>query len=87
MTLTCRLDGMRELTAKTPLIQAVFAPDEDDALFVTLDEAGADLVLVHQLLGYSAGFVRRLGSWGRKRKMTFYMHDFYAQCPLRSGGR
>ncbi len=81
MTLTCRPEGARELTAAEPAMRAVYAPDEDDALFATLDEAGVDLVLVHQLMGYSAGFIERLGVWGQTRQMKFYMHDFYTLCP------
>jgi GT2 family glycosyltransferase/glycosyltransferase involved in cell wall biosynthesis len=81
ITLSCRPDGARELNATDPAIQAVYAPDEDDALFATLDDVGVDLVLVHHLMGYSAAFVERLGAWGGARQMKFYMHDFYTLCP------
>jgi GT2 family glycosyltransferase len=81
LTLTVRADGIRELTAATPSIQAVFASDEDDALFSILEDAAADLVQVHQLMGYTAAFIRRLGPWGATRDMTYYVHDFYCICP------
>jgi GT2 family glycosyltransferase/glycosyltransferase involved in cell wall biosynthesis len=81
ITLTCRADGMRELDVVHPLIHSVFARDEDEALFALLDDAGVDLVLVHQLLGSTWDFVLRLGRWGNARQMKFYVHDFYTICP------
>jgi GT2 family glycosyltransferase len=81
MTLSCRADGFRVLECAEPVVRAVFAPDEDAALFAMLGDAGTDLVLVHQLLGYTAGFIRQLGQWAAPRQLTFYMHDFYALCP------
>ncbi len=81
MTLTCRSDGVRVLDCAEPVVRAVFAPDEDAALFALLGDAGTDLVLVHQLLGYTAGFIKQLGQWAAHRQLTFYMHDFYALCP------
>jgi len=81
ITLTLRADGMHELDLQYPLIHAVFAPEDDAALFALLDDAGVDLVLVHQLLGSSEGFVSRLGRWGSARQMKFFMHDFYTLCP------
>jgi GT2 family glycosyltransferase/glycosyltransferase involved in cell wall biosynthesis len=81
ITLTFRKDGMRELIVRDPRIYAVFTPEDDDALFSILEDANVDLVLVHQLLGSTHGFVQRLGRWGSTRQMKFYMHDFYAFCP------
>ena len=81
ITLTIRPDGMRELDLQYPLVHAVFATEDDDALFSFFDDAMVDLVLVHQLLGYSHNFVSRLGRWGSARQMKFYMHDFYTICP------
>jgi glycosyltransferase involved in cell wall biosynthesis len=38
-------------------------------------------VLVHQLLGFDAALIARLGAWTRPRHGVFYAHDFYAACP------
>lgn len=81
LMLTVRQDGMRELAGKSPLLLSLFAEEEDDALFEMLDEAGIDLILVHQLLGFSAAFVTHLTLWGAKREMRCYIHDFYTICP------
>jgi GT2 family glycosyltransferase len=74
-------DGMMELSCEAPLLRASFMPDETDALFRLLDAADPSHVLAHQLLGFPAAFITRLGSWMQARHGVFYVHDFYTACP------
>ena len=81
LCLRVRADGFIELLCQEPALHAVFAPAEAEPLFVLLDRAAPARVLVHQLLGYPAGFIERLGAWAAGRHSVFYIHDFYAICP------
>jgi GT2 family glycosyltransferase len=60
LTLRSRAGGMIELEAEQPVLRAVFAADEADDLFALLSAAPVKYVLVHQVLGYSPGFLSGL---------------------------
>jgi GT2 family glycosyltransferase/glycosyltransferase involved in cell wall biosynthesis len=81
LSLNCRSDGSIALFAGRPVFRAVFAADEMDPLFALLDIAAPGHVLVHQLLGFSENFIRRLQAWSAARNSFYYVHDFYALCP------
>ena len=81
LCLRVRADGFVELLCAAPALRATFAPDEVEPLFRLLSRAAPARVLVHQLLGYSAGFIERLGAWAAALHSVFYIHDFYAICP------
>ncbi len=81
LCLQCRDDGGIEVFAEAPTFHASFAITELDAVFKLLDAAAPGHVLVHQLLGYPAAFIRRLGSWVQWRKSFYFLHDFYPLCP------
>jgi GT2 family glycosyltransferase len=74
-------DGMMELSCAAPLLRARFMPDETVSLFQLLDAADPSHVLVHQLLGFKADLITRLGAWTKGRHGVFYAHDFYSACP------
>ncbi len=74
-------EGMMELSCEAPLLRARFMPDENAPLFQLLDAADPSHVLVHQLLGFDAFLIARLGVWTQTRHGVFYAHDFYAACP------
>jgi len=80
LTLSCRADGFLELTAKTPSLRAVFAPDEISELFSVLSAAPISLVLIHQIIGYPLEFAEHMIRWVRDYHSVFYAHDFYALC-------
>jgi GT2 family glycosyltransferase/glycosyltransferase involved in cell wall biosynthesis len=73
--------GMLELSCAAPLLLASFTMDEVAALLGVLNAAAPTHVLVHQLLGFPAAFVRALGEWSAGRQSVFYVHDFYSFCP------
>jgi GT2 family glycosyltransferase/glycosyltransferase involved in cell wall biosynthesis len=81
LSLLCRVDGFLELTAEEPLLQASFASSEIDALFKLLAAASPTHVLVHQLLGFKAPFIKRLVEWAKDVNTIYYAHDFYPLCP------
>jgi GT2 family glycosyltransferase len=81
LALTCLRDGRFELVAAAPAIRAVFAPDEGAELIALLSRTSIELVLVHQVLGFTAGFIKRLGAWLAGRNAIFYVHDYYPLCP------
>jgi len=81
LRLTAREDGMLDLTAPDFKLRAVFQPDEVDPLFNLLEDAGVELLVVHQLLGYPAGFIARLTAFAAARHAVAFVHDFYAACP------
>ena len=70
-----------EVKAEAPLLRALFAPGEDDALFSVLSAACCDIVVVHHVLGFSSATIERLGNWVKDTSPFFYVHDFYASCP------
>jgi glycosyltransferase involved in cell wall biosynthesis len=72
---------MMELSCEAPLLRARFMPDETEPLFQLLEAANPSHVLVHQLLGFNAVLIARLGAWTQRRHGVFYAHDFYAACP------
>jgi GT2 family glycosyltransferase len=81
LTLTCLRDGRLELVAANPAIRAVFAPDEGAELIALLSRTGIELVVVHQMLGFTAGFVKSMTAWLAGRHAIFYVHDYYTLCP------
>ena len=81
IALSCRSDGYLELTCKSPLIQATFAPDEVRALFRTLDSSNIVLAIVHQVLGFTPEFIAEFKARLSRYKSVFYAHDFYTFCP------
>jgi GT2 family glycosyltransferase len=74
-------DGMLELTAETPNVQAFFNVNEVDDLLTLLDAAAPGHVFVHQFLGFTADFISAFGRWMAGRHSVFYAHDFYSFCP------
>jgi glycosyltransferase involved in cell wall biosynthesis len=59
----------------------VFQPEEAEPLFNLLTDAGVELIIVHQLLGYGAGLIAQLTDFAAGRHAVAFMHDFYAACP------
>jgi glycosyltransferase involved in cell wall biosynthesis len=70
-----------ELTCQTPVLRAVFAPDEAEALFRLLSASPLQLVMIHQLLGYQPDVLHHLTHLAATTHAVFYAHDFYAFCP------
>jgi GT2 family glycosyltransferase/glycosyltransferase involved in cell wall biosynthesis len=81
MILSCRDDGFLSLHCQTPLIEASFSPDEGDALIALLGSAAVRLVVVHSVLGFTAGAIAGLGAWLAGRHAVFHVHDYYSLCP------
>jgi len=81
LTLCCRSDGVLELSCERPRLLARFAPDETADLLGVLSAADIGLVIVHQVLGFSAEAIEALGDWLQGRRAIFYAHDFYPLCP------
>ncbi len=81
ITMKCDQNGMVTLTAENPLLRAVFSSDDTESMILLLNAAVIDLVVIHQLLGYSELFISALTRWMGHRKSFFYGHDFYAACP------
>lgn len=81
LSLTSRRDGYLQLEAKERVLLALFAPGEEGALFSLLSAARIELVLVHQLLGFSLKFITRFGAWVEDRRAVYFAHDFYPFCP------
>ncbi|HYP63942.1 MAG TPA: glycosyltransferase [Acidocella sp.] len=81
LTLSVGEGGLLMLSAEAPLLRAGFAPEEVAELFALLDAAVPGRVMVHQLLGFPAGFLAALGPWLTGRESLFWAHDFYAFCP------
>jgi len=74
-------DGLLELSAEAPLLQARFSQSETAALLAMLDVAAPSRVMVHQMLGFPADFLAAFGPWLAGRPSVFWAHDFYALCP------
>ena len=74
-------DGLLELSCEAPLLLAHFTFKEVPELFEVLSAAAPTHVLVHQLLGFPASFIRGFTPWVAGRHSVFYAHDFYALCP------
>jgi glycosyltransferase involved in cell wall biosynthesis len=72
---------MVELTAPDFKLRAVFQADEVDPLLKLLTDAGVNFIVVHQLLGYTAGLIASLTGFAAGRHMVNFIHDFYAACP------
>jgi GT2 family glycosyltransferase/glycosyltransferase involved in cell wall biosynthesis len=81
LVLRCRDDGFLQLAGDTPILLATFAPREMDELFETLGAVAPTHLIVHQLLGFPAAFIERLGDWASARHSIYYQHDFYSICP------
>jgi GT2 family glycosyltransferase/glycosyltransferase involved in cell wall biosynthesis len=81
LRLTVRDDRSMELSCNSPLISAKFEPSETEPLFDLLSTAAPGQVLVHQLLGFSASFIKTFSAWLQGRTSIFWAHDFYPLCP------
>ena len=81
LTLRCQESGLIELLCETPILRAAFAPDEMAELFALLAVTEPRRLMVHQLLGFPAEFIRRIGEWARQLNSFYYAHDFYPLCP------
>ncbi len=81
ISLQCQENGALVLTCHAPLIRAVFHPGDEPVLRAMLDAAEIDLVLIHQLLGFTEAAIETLTGWAAHRKTIYYGHDFYAVCP------
>lgn len=81
LNLRATQEGLLEFSCDAPLLCASFTFEETEALFALLGEAAPTHVLVHQLLGFPASFITRLGTWSAGRQSLFYAHDFYSFCP------
>ena len=79
--LSCTENGQLILQIENPAVRAIFQPDEVDRLFAVLEHVTIPLVIVHQLLGYRADFIKRLGEFVERRRSVYYVHDFYPVCP------
>lgn len=81
LTLRATENGLIELVGETPLLRAAFAPDEMAELFALLAVTEPVRLMVHQLLGFPAAFIHRIGAWARELPSFYYVHDFYPLCP------
>lgn len=80
LALTCREDGVIELSTERPSLRAIFGPDETGALFDLLSAARITRVAVHQVLGFPPAFIEDLTGFVAGRHSVFYAHDFYPIC-------
>ncbi len=74
-------NGLIVLSAEAPVLRATFTAAEMEPLFGLLAAAAPVRVLVHQLLGFPAAFIERLGDWVPRLHSIYYAHDFYSFCP------
>ena len=81
LQLSCRPDGNLELECSQPLLRATFSMDEIEPLIETLSEANVSIVVMHQVLGFTARFVELFQQFVKRRRAIFYAHDFYTFCP------
>ena len=70
LRVACDQYGKMVLQVEQPRIRAVFAPDESAELFRMLAGLQVDLVVVHQLLGFSAEFIELLGRYVASRNWS-----------------
>jgi len=76
------LDGVVNVRVDDLDFLSVYHVGEDDgALIETLTRAKPRLIVVHQLLGYSADFIRGLTGLATIVPTVFFAHDYYAFCP------
>ena len=81
LSMRAREDGFVTVASAAPAMDALFAPDEADALFALLAAARPAATIVHQMLGFTAAVLGRLSDWLGQRRSLVYLHDFYAACP------
>lgn len=81
LRLTATMDGRMTLALDGLRLRSVFQLDEAPALFAMLAELKLERVVVHQLLGFSQGFVRALKTFITDRPSIFHVHDYYYACP------
>jgi GT2 family glycosyltransferase/glycosyltransferase involved in cell wall biosynthesis len=74
-------DGSMRLRCGAPRLVAVFAPGEHARLFALLEQAGVGAVMLHQALGYTAGFIEAARAFGAGHALSVFLHDYYALCP------
>jgi GT2 family glycosyltransferase/glycosyltransferase involved in cell wall biosynthesis len=76
------LDGVVTVRVDDFDLKSIYHVGHDDAeLVATLARAKPRLVVVHQLLGYSAEFLHHLTILAASVPVVFFAHDFYAFCP------
>ena len=81
LMLCCLDNGLLELSGEAPALRARFSAREMDPLFGVLAAAEPRRVVVHQLLGFPASFIARIGTWAQSLHSVYYAHDFYPLCP------
>ncbi len=81
LRVACDRYGKMILQAEAPKIRAVFAPGETAELFRMLAGLRVDIVVVHQLIGFSAEFIDLLGQYLAGRNSIYHLHDFFPICP------
>jgi GT2 family glycosyltransferase/glycosyltransferase involved in cell wall biosynthesis len=81
LTLRCFGNGAMELSCSNPLVKAVFSGSESSQVIAMLDASGADLVIFHQLLGFTVDSIASFASWAADKKSFAFGHDFYPACP------
>ena len=81
MRLSTKGTGTVELACERLRLKASFNDGESRQLVALLDQADVGLVIFHQMLGYTAGYVAALTEWSANRNAIAYIHDFYSICP------
>jgi GT2 family glycosyltransferase/glycosyltransferase involved in cell wall biosynthesis len=81
LRLTCAEDGALTLQVDALAMRAVFRPEDVGNLFRLLGTLALERVVVHQLLGFTADFVRALRGFLVGQQSIFHVHDYYYACP------
>ncbi len=79
LRLSCTQEGGLELAAGGVVVSSV--ADDAAGIFVLLESLGIELVLIHHVLGFDAGFVRGLAGFAGRHRTIAWAHDFLAVCP------
>jgi glycosyltransferase involved in cell wall biosynthesis len=80
LRLTSLANGFMELSCTAPIVRALFAPEDGAELFRHLVRLPIHNMVIHQLLGFDAAFIRGLTGLLRHHHSICYIHDFYAVC-------
>jgi glycosyltransferase involved in cell wall biosynthesis len=81
LDLSATIDGSLRLACEAPHLCAVFAAEEYEALWHLLEGLPIAAALIHQLLGFNAGFIGALRRRRGGMRHIYYVHDFYSFCP------
>jgi GT2 family glycosyltransferase len=74
-------NGRVELSVDKMPLRSIYLSDRDEAeLIDTIAASRPQLIVVHQLLGYSARFIESLTALANDIKTVFFGHDFYGLC-------